>query len=297
MSESKKYCIKFFDSTTKSDVYKEIYERLCETHLLDFYGPDKRVHITAGDDYTHVIIVNTAMPPIPPHIPKQNVIGLAFEPLPYLGLTKAFVNYAQKHIGTYYIGDKQGLPSCFTEQYAYMFHVTPLKSIPDKPKIISMIFSTKSNLDGHKYRHTLVKRILDDNLPIDIYGRGCRLYENYQMKHHSQLKGNFDNYEPYLDYQFHIAIENIQSNHYFSEKITNALLCGSIPVYLGCKNIESYFPEQSLVLTGRVETDITLIKNILREPEKYRKEINVPKVKQTIGLIQNIDVVFNNGNQ
>ena len=38
------------------------------------------------------------------------------------------------------------------------------------------------------------------------------------MKRHSQLKGDFVNHEPYLDYNFHIAIENIQSNHYFSEK-------------------------------------------------------------------------------
>ena len=45
---------------------------------------------------------------------------------------------------------------------------------------VSLIFSNKSDLNGHKYRHTLVKRILDENLPVDIYGRGCRLYENYK---------------------------------------------------------------------------------------------------------------------
>jgi hypothetical protein len=32
---------------------------------------------TAADDYTHVIIQNTAMPSIG-HIPKENVLGLAF---------------------------------------------------------------------------------------------------------------------------------------------------------------------------------------------------------------------------
>ena len=74
------------------------------------------------------------------------------------------------------------------------------------------------------------------------------------------------------------------------------MLCHAVPIYLGCKNIDSYFPEQTLALTGSVETDITLIKNILREPEKYRKEINVPNVKQTIGLIQNIDNIFDNSN-
>lgn len=290
------YILKFYCSYASGDIFKEIYERLCETVNLDYYGEDKKVYITNGDDYTHIIIINTAMPNIPSHIPKQNVIGLAFEPLPYLGLTTAFIDYAQKYIGKYYIGNKLTLPDCFKEHYAYMTHTPPLKIIPSKTKTMSIIFSNKSHLNGHKYRHTLVKRILDDNLPVDIFGRGCKLYENYKMKRHSQLKGDFVKHEPYLDYKFHIAIENIQSNHYFSEKITNTLLCHAVPIYLGCKNIDSYFPEQILALTGSVETDITLIKNILREPEKYRKEINVPNVKQTIGLIQNIDNIFDNSN-
>ena len=64
--------------------------------MLDFYGPDKKVYITNGDDYTHIIILNTAMPNIPQHISKENVIGLSFEPNVYLGLNDRFINYVQK---------------------------------------------------------------------------------------------------------------------------------------------------------------------------------------------------------
>ena len=46
------------------------------------------------------------MPRIPAHIPKKNVIGLAYEPIFYLGLTEQFIEYAKANIGTYYIGDK-----------------------------------------------------------------------------------------------------------------------------------------------------------------------------------------------
>lgn len=59
------------------------------------YGKDKSIYITTEDDYTHVIIINTAMPKINKNIPKSHVIGLAFEPFQFLGLTRKFVSYAQ----------------------------------------------------------------------------------------------------------------------------------------------------------------------------------------------------------
>lgn len=68
------YILKFYCSYASGDIFKEIYERLCETVNLDYYGEDKKLCITNGDDYTHIIIINTAMPNIPSHIPKQNVV-------------------------------------------------------------------------------------------------------------------------------------------------------------------------------------------------------------------------------
>ena len=259
--------------------------------MLDFYGPDKKVYITNGDDYTHIIILNTAMPNIPQHISKENVIGLSFEPNVYLGLNDRFINYVQKNVGKYFIGDASNLPKPFYEHYAYMMHITPLNYIPQKTKLMSIIFSEKQQQVGHKYRHILVSRILEEKLPIDIYGRGCRKYSQIS---HPHIKGNFENNEPYEDYQFHIAIENVRLNHYFSEKITNTLLCHTVPIYLGCKNIESYFPDQVLHLTGNIDEDIITIKEILKNPEKYKKNISINEIKNKISLINNIDSVFVN---
>lgn len=286
-----KYILKFYSNFSNPDVYKKIYERLCQTHLLDFYGPDKKVYITNGDDYTHIIILNTAMPNIPQHICKENVIGLSFEPNVYLGLNDRFINYVQKYVGKYFIGDASNLPKPFYEHYAYMMHITPLNYIPQKPKLMSIIFSEKQQQVGHKYRHILVSRILEEKLPIDIYGRGCK---KYSQINHPHIKGHFENNEPYEDYQFHIAIENVRLNHYFSEKITNTLLCSTVPIYLGCKNIESYFPDQVLHLTGNIDEDIITIKEILKNPEKYKKNISINEIKNKISLINNIDSVFVN---
>ena len=81
-------------------------------------------------------------------------------------------------------------------------------------------------------------------------------------------------------------------NAYASEKITNALLCGTTPVYLGCKNIEKYFPKDVIRLSGELKYDMILLNSIISNPEKYKKEINVDEIKNTIFILRNIKNVF-----
>ena len=220
-------------------------------------------------------------------IPKENVIGLAFEPLVFLYLTQQFVEYAQKHIGKYLIGEKKNLPPPFIEHFAYMWHITPLTEVPVKTKRMSIMVSHKMLTPGHQYRHTLCKRILNSYLPIDIYGNGCKYYKNSMDM---RLKGEFTDNEPYENYRFHIAIENGVTPHYFSEKITNTLLCQTTPIYLGCQNIYQYFPNSVLTLTGDIEQDMTLLKDICLYPERYEKTIDVNKVKKTINFSNVVDL-------
>ena len=70
-----KYKIRFFSSFGNPNECGKILDRLCETSLMENFGKDKEIEITVNDDYTHVIILNTAMPTIPKHIDKKNVIG------------------------------------------------------------------------------------------------------------------------------------------------------------------------------------------------------------------------------
>jgi hypothetical protein len=256
---------------------------------LNEYGPDKKIFITNGDDYTHVILLNTAMPSIPSHIPKSNVIGFAFEPPRFLNLTQQFVDYAKRYIGRYYIGELNGLSEPFVERYSHMWYNPPLKEEPIKTKIMSLMVSEKMDQLGHTYRHQLVNKILETNLPIDIYGRGCRFYS---FLGDDRVKGEFSEIEPYEYYDFHVCIENIPLNHYFSEKIMNPLLTSTTPVYLGCRNIDSYFKDSVIVLTGNINRDMDLLNNICREPEKYKKAIDVQMVKDRIYLLNNVDELF-----
>jgi hypothetical protein len=276
--------IKFFSNFCDSNNCKEVYERLCETKTMDNYGKGKDYIITTGEDYNFAVIINTAMPEL--KLSKENVIGLAFEPNLFLDIKPEFIEYAKKYIGKYYIGNKDDLPEPFIEDYAYMWHITPLKSIPEKKNLISIMISEKIFAPGHAYRHVLAQEIIKRKLPVDIYGRGCMYYMDMKLPN---VKGRFQELEPYQSYHFHIAIENFQTNGYFSEKITNPLLCGTTPIYLGCKKIEKYFPNEVIHLSHDINRDIKIIEDIIKNPKKYKKQINIDSIKKTINLLENFN--------
>jgi hypothetical protein len=217
------------------------------------------------------------------HIPKENVLGLAFEPNPYLNLTPEFIQYAKKHIGRYLIGDCSNLPDLFKEQYAFMWHINCPVIIP-KSRPLSIMVSQKSSAPGHLYRHKLVEAILKTTMDIDIYGRGCYLYND------RRIKGQFIENEPYQNYRFHICIENFRLPHYTSEKYTNALSWNTIPVYLGAFN--PLFPEYTIPLSGIVEKDLDLLQDILNEPDKYVVHIDADKVHERLNILNHIEELF-----
>ena len=257
---------------------------------IELYGEDKQVFITEGDDYSHVIIWNTCMPNIREGVPKENVIGFAYEPIVYLGLSNEFIEYAIQHIHKYYIGDTCGLPLPFVEGNCFLPYNAPLHALHPKTGCMSLMISQKADQPGHIYRHELANAILQTDLPIDIYGRGC-IFDMYEQGG-SRIKGAFEKYEPYDGYEFHICIENVQSNHYFSEKIINSLLTNTTPVYLGCKNIDTYFPDNVVHLTGSVENDMQLLTDICANPAKYKKIIDVLEIEKKVSLLHNLDCVY-----
>jgi hypothetical protein len=278
--------IKFFATWTNSQECKQQYEAQIRHlgNISNNYG--KTFVFTNDDDYTHVVILNTAMPKL--NIPKENVIGLAFEPNYFLHANAQFIEYAKKHISRYHIGDKQSLPDLFVEKFAYMWHSNPCREITVKNKIMSIILSNKTMAPGHKYRHDIVKEIISHKLPIDIYGRGSNKY-----KYEDRIKGPFnDDMQPYGDYYFTIAIENFQLNAYVSEKIMSPIMHNTMPIYLGCKNIDNYL-ENVIKLSGNLIDDIQLITNICNSPEKYYRKTYTEKNIISVNFVKNIEKEFN----
>lgn len=285
-AKPKFYRIRIFTSFGLSENCKPIFERLCETSKMENYGPDKDIYFVDDDTYTHVILLNTPTPKI--LVPKERVVALAFEPPNFLSadFSPAFLQYVTQHVGRYLIGDASKLPPPFVTSYCYQWHITPPVNEPAKDRLMSIMVSEKQQAPGHRYRHELVRAILSTNFNIDVYGRGCQ----YFPANDSRVKGEFTDNEPYERYHFHICIENFKTPCYTSEKYTNSILLGSTPIYWGATN--PIFPEYTIVLTGDIIKDMTLIRDILYNPEKYVRQINQKEARNKLSILKNLDTVF-----
>jgi hypothetical protein len=261
------------------EIYNRIYKKSDTSPIV----------LTAGDDYTHAVIMNKAMPPL--SVPKENVIGFAFEPLPFLHLTSAFVEYAKKHIGRYYIGDlPPHLSLPFVEHHGFMWHGNPHREIPlsEKSKVMSIVVSKKQFAPGHKYRHALTRQIVEKKLPIDIFGYGSEPYQDET----DRVKGPFkQDYEPYGPYLFSICIENHQTNDYISEKIVTPALHNCHPIYWGARHVDRVL-DNVLCLSGDIDTDILLLEKILQDPYAYYQPMYTPKHISQLNVFEHIEDVF-----
>jgi hypothetical protein len=64
-----------------------------------------------------------------------------------------------------------------------------------------------------------------------------------------------------------------------------------MPIYLGCKNIGSYF-DNIINLTGDVKQDILLIIKIITNPLQYYKPTYNEKNIKTVNLIENVEKLY-----
>ena len=106
-------------------------------------------------------------------------------------------------------------------------------NIHDKSKIVSCIFSWKNWNPYHRMRFRVYDRLKDD-YRVDFYGTGCEKPIEYKT-------------EALKDYMFSIVIENSIESDYFTEKILDCFLSGTIPVYVGSKTTSQYFDENGII--------------------------------------------------
>lgn len=101
---------------------------------------------------------------------------------------------------------------------------------PSKPRKISMISSLKSRREGHRKRvdflHALKGRF---GSAIDYYGRDF-----------APLDDKLDGIAPY---RYHIAIENSRQENYWTEKLADAWVAWSLPIYCGDPGILDRIPD------------------------------------------------------
>jgi hypothetical protein len=119
--------------------------------------------------------------------------------------------------------------------------------IHEKTKLISMVASDKTWLALHKFRHEIATKFRHK---VDLWGSG---YKKFKEE---------DSVLPYKDYMFSVVVENCIINGGFSEKIINCFATGTIPIYLGAKDIGKYFDIDGIITFSTIEELDDIINNL-----------------------------------
>jgi hypothetical protein len=116
------------------------------------------------------------------------------------------------------------------------------------------VCGAKQITEGHKFRHSVYSKNNEITIPHNwIYS--CPVEEKNE---------NFKNS------MFHVAIENSVNQNYFTEKIIDAFLTKTIPIYRGCPNIEEFFDKKGII-TFSNEKELVNILNSLTEEDYWNK--------------------------
>lgn len=115
-----------------------------------------------------------------------------------------------------------------------------------KSRDTSLIASSKRVWEGHRLRHAVVDRIRQENLPVDVMGRG---YKPFAEKA-----------EGLAPYRYSVVIENLREASYFTEKLVDAALCRTVPIYWGAPDIADYFDPAGMILCSGLDDILTALR-------------------------------------
>lgn len=138
---------------------------------------------------------------------------------------------------------------------------------------ISVILSNKDSLPGHRERKTFIEKLISSRVGkyIDIYGPDAMPVE--------------DKWDALVGYKYHLCIENMVKNNYFTEKLADPLLAECLCFYVGCPNISDYLPANSLLhmsYQDEFEKTVSLIESAL-ESDLYDESLEAIRLgKQEI---------------
>jgi hypothetical protein len=124
-----------------------------------------------------------------------------------------------------------------------------------KTKNLSIIASTKTWVDGHRLRHAAV----------ETYGSYIDgLYGSAYTPIEDKITG-------LADFRYSLVIENIRRNFFFTEKLIDAFVTGTVPVFWGCPGISKFFNPDGIISFTSLEELGDILPRL--GPEDYERRL------------------------
>jgi hypothetical protein len=123
------------------------------------------------------------------------------------------------------------------------------RSIAQKSQNVSIIASAKKDYMGQRLRHEVVSKFGDR---IEgVFGRGYKPLDN-------KIEG-------LKDFRYSIVIENCKTDYYFTEKLIDCFVTGTVPIYWGCPDIGRFFDQEGIIIFNSADDLEKLFENLSAE--------------------------------
>ena len=216
---------------------------------------------------------------IPTHTSKESIAWL-IEPrqIKLAGYKYIEKNYKQfKNIWTYDKNLINTIPNAIFYPFGGCWIEYDQRKIHPKNKLFSIICSNKNKTDGHKLRHKIISA---SSNKIDVFGREYKKINN-------KIKG-------LRDYYYHFVIENVKNDYWFTEKLIDSFITGTIPIYWGCPSIGDFFNTEGMIIFN----DLLELKTKLKQCTVEFYQENISAIKENFELAKQYtlaeDWIYNN---
>lgn len=235
------------------------------------------------------------------------------EPNELFGLHDTIISHASKFDAIFTYSKKllKLLPN------AIYFHSNSLISTQDKKYYnsfktkekqfeVSFLCGTTNWAEGHKLR----QRIYKFKTKIEIPKKWFYVLEDFDIS--KQVRPGYNHYSKdishipdgeaaehygkrflYDDPMFHIAVENCKIDNWFTEKISQAFVTKTLPIYWGCENLKEKGYDERGIIRFTDENHLLEIVNNLT-PEDYYKRLPYINYNYKVSLKETFRVQLSN---
>jgi len=280
----------------------------------DTWNPNGEYKITNNNNYTHLIAFNKINVDRV-KIPKKNIFGFQQEPPWSRMFDKNLTNKCGTvftHCPNYYNNPKNTVKSTTI----CMHNLAPknkasrlerdktwsINKIVDtdfeKKNKLSIAFSyydvekmgrgpgsliSRCGVDCYKHRNDLILKLFKSDIEFSLWGdRWDKALSKWGIRNDSRYKGFAKNkIDCIKDFEYHISVENDLLEGQISEKLTDPIMCKTIPIYYGAPDVSKYFNMDGIeIIDGYSYNCIDEIKKIISKPyESYDKDVLNDNIK------------------
>ncbi|CAK7051948.1 MAG: hypothetical protein DELT_01082 [Desulfovibrio sp.] len=205
------------------------------------------------------ILVITEPPEVKPYPPRYlRQFGVILTPFSLPGADRNTVCIEGACLNWHY-----GVGTVSTDHQTALNTLESLTSmpVPPKKKLLSVICSTKTYTQAQRARIAFVERLMQHfGSALDVFGRGRNSID--------------DKADAIADYKYHIVLENNRIANFWTEKLSDAWIGYSLPLYAGAPNLANVVPDTSGVVTLPIDNHdacIGMIEDLLaKDPYNVR---------------------------